>query len=743
MQQIYPRWSVGHHADVNQAPEEWVAAEVPGAVQLDWARAKGWDDHNYGDNWKDYAWMEGVFWTYRAVLDAVSLEGGQRLFFVSKGIDYAFRILLDGECLLAHEGMFSTVEVDLTGRVKVGSVLEVCIDPIPKAVETPADRLQASESCKPAVAYGWDWHPRLVPSGIWDITYLEVRESASLPELSPEVTVSDDLSAGSVALAMLLSGECEDCTLEAELLSASGDSVLSQTLELSDGIAWGELKLEHPELWWPHDHGRPNLYRLQVTLRDAEGRTLDVKERAVGFRRVRLVMNEGAWKEPIGFPKTRSTPPIQLEVNNRKIFAKGSNWVNPEIFVGTITRETYEPLLRMAVEGHMNLLRIWGGAIVNKQSFYDLCDEMGVMVWTEFPLACNPYPDKADYLEVLDQESESIIERIRPHASNVIWCGGNELFNSWSEMTDQSHALRLLNAQCYDLDRSTPFLATSPVMGMGHGHYCFLDESNGREVYEVFQSAQGTAYTEFGMPGPSDVDYLKSFIPEGDLFPPKYGTAWESHHALGAWGGLTDSWLGQPTIEHYFGRMESLEQLVEHGQWLQCEGYKAIYEEARRQQPHCSMALNWCYNEPWPSAANNSVINYPHHPKPAYYAIRDACRPIMLSAKIRKFVYEPGERFEAELWLLNDRYEVADADEVTMQLEIGGVVLEPIIWKQPSAGRSENRRGPVAACDLPAQLEGVLTVTVASAAHPERNSSYKLLVAAATTAKNQSRELNL
>ena len=106
----------------------------------------------------------------------------------------------------------------------------------------------------------------------------------------------------------------------------------------------------------------------------------------------------------------------------------------------------------------MNCLRVWGGGPVNKDSFHSLCDEHGILVWQEFPLACNEYPDDPKYLEILDQESKSILLRLRQNPSTALWCGGNELFNSWSGMNDQSLALRLLNRNCYDLDKTLHLL---------------------------------------------------------------------------------------------------------------------------------------------------------------------------------------------------------------------------------------------------------------------------------------------
>ena len=135
-----------------------------------------------------------------------------------------------------------------------------------------------------------------------------------------------------------------------------------------------------------------------------------------------------------------------------------------------MTEEVYLEQLRLVKEAHMNMLRVWGGGYINREAFYTLCDQLGILVWQEFPLACANYPDDEDYLSVLEQESVSILKRLRRHPCLALWSGGNELFNEWSGMTNQSLALRLLEKNCYDLDRHTPFIATSPLYGMGHGH---------------------------------------------------------------------------------------------------------------------------------------------------------------------------------------------------------------------------------------------------------------------------------
>ena len=467
-------------------------------------------------------------------------------------------------------------------------------------------------------------------------------------------------------------------------------------------------------------HGEQALYTLEVELEGG-----DLHRSRVGFRRVRLVMAEGAWSQPAGFPKTRSNPPVTVELNGRVLFAKGSNWVNPDVFPARVTAEILRPLLGLAKGANFNLLRCWGGAIVNPEPFFEQCDELGLLVWQEFPLACNLYPDDPAYLKILDQESRSIIGRLRQHPCVGIWCAGNELFHFWSGMTDQSLPIRLLNRNCYDLDPGTPFLATAPLEGMAHGDYRFRN-GRGQEAFEIFQKSRNTAYSEFGCGMISPADYVRTFIPEAELWPPRPGTSWETHHGFNAWEEDLSTWLIPATIEHYFGPSPELEAMAARGSWLQCAGYQAIFEEARRQKPGCSMALNWCFNEPWPVAAGNSLVNWPARPKPAYHAARLACRPVLASARFSKFQWQPGETFSAEIWMLNDAPRELPPGEVQVTLKSGGASTVLLSWKFPGIAAGRNLAGPGAHAVLPSAGSGEFELVLQVLDREEWSTSYRL-----------------
>ena len=655
---------------ISDSGTEVFAATVPGNIQKDYGRAIGLTDVMYGENCTRFEPFEGDSWEYCALLD-FSLRAGERAYLVCEGVDYKFDILLDGELLLSDEGMFHKVEIDLTEKATPGSKLTIHIYPHPKRegafVRT---RDEADASCKPPVSYGWDWNPRLLISGLWQDAYIETRTKDYIRSAEAGYTLAKDFSSATVDFDI----DCDvPCTVE--LFDREGKKLYS-----GDGK---EVVVKDPKLWWCNGQGEPYLY--SYTVKNAT----ETRRGTIGFRRVRLLRNPGAY-DPHGFPKSRYDAPFTLELNGRRIFLKGSNWVNPELFWGEITKATYEPLIDLAKDANMNILRMWGGAGFAKEAFYDLCDEKGILVWQEFMLACNAYPNEDGYLAVLEKEARAMIPRLRAHACLALWCGGNELFNGWSGMTDQSLPLRLLNKLCYELDRDHPFLMTSPLTGMGHGGYTFFDGRYGTDAFQSFQAANCTAYTEFGVPSISPMEALKTIIPPEELGEITLSPSWRLHHALRAW--MPGSHACPDVLEKYFGKPASVADQVAQSDILQCEGLKGIFEEARRQKPHCSAALNWCFNEPWTTAANCSIVRYPAIPKPGYYAVKEALRPTLFSARIAKFDWKSGEKFKAQIWFLNDSPE-AQKSSVDVILTIGDLTYNLLCWDKAETPANENTEG--------------------------------------------------
>ena len=274
------------------------------------------------------------------------------------------------------------------------------------------------------------------------------------------------------------------------------------------------------------------------------------------------------------------------------------------------------------------------------------------------------------------------------------------------------------------MDRDRPFIKTSPLTGMGHGCYVFQSpNSMGGDIFYNFQHSNCVAYTEFGVPSISSEDVLRATIPEDEIFPITETKNYLLHHAVKAWKPESHACI--PTLEKYFGPAESLSQVIEQSNFLQCEGYKAAFEEMRKQWPHCSAALNWCYNEPWSTAANLSVIMYPARPKPAYYAIAESLRPVLFSARIPKFDWKAGEVFKAEIWMLNDSPFPADG-QVSVTLKVGENEFSLLDWKNAHTDANTNFQGAQVCCVLPDAI-GAKEMKLILSASDGMSSEYRLL----------------
>lgn len=733
-------WQLTHKKGIHLPELEPIPATVPGAVQLDYAKAFGYKDYFREENYKQFRWMEDEYWVYTATLD-FNVKDQERAIVHFSGIDYEYAISVNGEELIRGEGMYTPVELDVTAYSGKSSELKVTVFPAPKCHSTPVDRSQARESCKPPAAYGWDWHPRLIPLGIWEEAYLELIPYGSPLSLECSYTLSDDLNKAT------LSCECDvygSGTLTLTLTSPDGQTAYSETQTFTNeqnNIRYS-FSLTSPKLWYPRGYGEQPIYTLTVS-----GSSEKKISRSIGFRRVKLIRNymDTAIGEAT-FPKSRYSSPSTFEINGKQIFAKGSNWVNTEIFPSLMTEERYRELIDLAAYANMNVFRIWGGGFVNKESFFDICDRKGIMIWQEFMLACNLYPDKDAYLNVLKKEAATIIKRLRTHPCLTLWCGGNELFNSWSGMTEQSHALRLLDKLCYEHDRFTPFNMTSPLTDMAHGNYHNIVEaqksgtqrldrlgagfeasiSETRECLSVLTECNNVAYTEFGCCGGATPEYIKKYIMSENDYQDcsENNPIWVAHHAFEAW--MPSSWLRKDEVDYYFGGYNSVDDLLQKTLIIQSVCYKSMFEEMRKQWRHCSMAINWDFNEPWPCAAGNSLVNWPAEPKPALESVRQALRPQLSSIRTGRNRYFAGETLTGELWMLNDSDDVLAASEVTIELRVDGKSREISTLSTGAVEPRSNLRSESFSLEVPNSENGLFEILLSVKDKPELSSEYTL-----------------
>ena len=661
------KWLVAHSADGKQFEKPYPAL-VPGNAQWDYARAHrfahNWD---YASNFHKFDGLEDGYWRYTAEIPPRP-AGYTQTTFTALGIDYICEIFFNNERLRMHEGMFSPISLVLPDSEE-GGTLTVLIHPIPKhpldaddrnitSGNLPPWRSEGDRIVKPVMQYGWDNRPRVIMQGIWDEAF---------------VTFCKDVRFTDCTLTYALSGPIVKCRADVHVrfdCKATGGTVRYRVCDKKGTLYEGyspEIDLASASLWYPWTHGKQPLYTLTAELLDASGAVVDSYTRRVGFRRAELTTVKQQWREPQDFPKGRSTPPFTVTINGIQIFAKGANWCSPEMFAHKLTRARYREMLRSVKDCNMNFLRMHAGSEVCREPFFELCDEMGILLWQEFPLACNRYADDPHYLAILEQEATAVVRRLRTHPSVVLWCGGNELFNSWSKMTEQSHALRLLNKVCFEQDPHTPYINTSPIMGVHHGFYQFYSDKGEGDVMQIYRRCHSTAYPECGVCGMSDSEMIRAILPPEEHELLMDNQNYRDHFAFGTW--KKESWACKETNQMYFGKTDRLDDHIAYSRYLQYVGMPYVFEEARRQAPYCSMALMWCYNDVLRVVASSSLISYPTAPKPAYGRVRDALAGVTPSLRHDTYLYERDATFTGEVHLLNDTGKRADVTEIAVFVE--------------------------------------------------------------------------
>jgi beta-mannosidase len=365
---------------------------------------------------------------------------------------------------------------------------------------------------------------------------------------------------------------------------------------LADGVGIvrtqsDEARIPSPELWWPNGMGEQRLHRVQVG-----GRELDV-----GFRTVEL------------------RDDYTLVVNGRETLIRGWNWTPIDPLYGVSRPEKLEQLLQLAAAANVNLLRVWGGGLIETEEFYGLCDRLGLLVWQEFSQSSSGMDsvpaDDAEFVGLMSADARAIVPRKRHHPSLAIWGGGNEL------TADDSHpVLRELRDAVRELDPGREWLPTSPRGDDVHGPW---EHQGLRKHYELYDAATAKLYSEFGVEGMTNRVALEQLIDEEHRWPADRTNPVYEH--LGAW------WNNAPFVQECFaGRIEDVETMRRASQWLQYDGLRYAVEASLRRG--CG-TVPWQFNEAFPNAWCTAALDYHGAPKPAYWGVARAYRSDHVSAQ--------------------------------------------------------------------------------------------------------------
>lgn len=681
------QWKLMDAPDLGQwlrQPIPPMPATVPGAVHADLLRAGVIADWQDGLNAEKCEWVNNREWALsREVTVPADWDGPIAL--ECDGLDYSGCVMVDGKQVGRFEGTHLRHCFDLTDKVSPGQTfrLEFLFDLAP-AVEGVYGYTSTTRIFKPRFGYYWDWCPRLVNVGIWQDVRLVCRDPAIFSQVRVLARVKDDLTSGRVRVVGQVAGEVARVRYElrdpdGRVVAAGEESVGPQmskrTGRRDEGVLRAQSETEVPlnitlrvpevRRWWPATLGEQALYDLTVELIDRTGRANDRIERTVGFRQVRWLPNPGA---PPG------AKPYLCEVNGVPLFIRGINWVPLSPFHGTVTATQYETVLRQYWQMNVNLLRVWGGAVLETPTFYDLCDRLGLMVWQELPLSSsgieNWPPEDPDVIEHLQTIAAEYVERRGHHASHVLWCGGNELQGAMDgskqgigKPVDELHPLMARwQTLLEELDPGKRFQASSPSGPTFYAHADNYGKQMHHQVhgpwgnlpsderYDYWNRDDSLFRSESGSPGCASLESLERHKGDQSLWPPRD----TNRH----WLVPTAAWIPWNDVNREFGPIAdepaSLPTLVKASRYLQAESYRYAAEATRRRYPTCSGYIIWMGHDCVHNLANNSVIEIDGSTKPAYDVLQRAYGRRHVSMKHDAISYAAGEALKAEVWVHED-----------------------------------------------------------------------------------------
>jgi beta-mannosidase len=607
---------------------EWLPAEVPGHVHLDLVKA-GAIAHPFGSMQEiGCQWVDEERWSYRRSLELEPLPRSSRRLLRFDGLDTVASVWLDGKRLADHDDMFVALELDL-GEVPAGKhELRVDFESASKigrerraryfeAEGLPKDLVRFDERAfvqKAQYMYGWDWGPRLVSAGIWQPVWL----------LEHEARFSD------VHVAQRHPG---DGTVELSFTSTiEGEGTVVHFVgDASDVVAdGGRTIVVRPELWWPAGLGAQALLPITSfvvrgnvrTRAEAERVALDRRVTRVGLRRLRLL------RVP-----DRHGESFELEVNGKRVYALGANWIPDHSFPSVVTRAALEAQIARARDMNMNMLRVWGGGLYETDAFYDACDEAGVLVWQDFPFACQYYPEDERTLTAVRRQAAENVRRLRNHPSLALWCGNNEnltMFQSgWDDPT--RHPPRYYGERLYDgvlpevlreLDPERPYIPTSPWGGTkandgGIGDQHYWDVWHGRGDWKYYEDSTARFCSEFGFAAAPGHAALASMLPGvADPLSLDFRDARVRFHDKTLKGYETFAGF----VELHYPPANNLEEWAFFSQLNQRDALRHGIEHYRRSE-FCRGALVWQINDCWP-VQSWAVLDSTGEYKAAAYELR-------------------------------------------------------------------------------------------------------------------------
>ena len=679
--------------------KQWHPAQVPGVVQTDLLRNGLIPEPFDKNNEFNLQWIGLADWEYQTTfqIDAPTLAR-QHVDLVFGGLDTFAEVYLNDQPVLHADNMFRKWRIAAKAQLKPGAnTLRIVFH---SAIEKMLPYVKSLPYVLPSIStnnygneeniatapytrkapynYGWDWGPRFMTEGIWQPVHLEAWDALRIENFHiHQQAITADLADVSAELEIESSQQATaTLALAHDQMSGPQTADGNQTLQLNSGINHVSfpLRITSPKLWYPVGYGAQNRYRFSAVIRI--GRELAARaETRTGLRSVELRRVPDEWGKSFEFV-----------VNGISVFAKGADVIPFDSFPNRVTPEIHRNILQAARDAHMNMVREWGGGYYESDDFYDICDELGIMVWQEFMFGGDMVPGDVAFQENVRQEAIDQIKRLRDHPSIVIWCGNNEIETGWYHWGDRQEFKESVSAlarervwQDYvvlfaDILRSTVTLYADPVPYWPSSPSANFEEipdnqHNGDMHYWQVWHAQAPAsdytlqfprfMTEFGFQSFPEMRTIRTFAKPEDF--DIRSTVMQAHQKN---KGGNERILTYMLREYH--EPKDFPSYIYLSQVQQAEIIKIGAEHLRRQRPRTMGSLYWQLNDCWPVASWASIDYYGRWKALHYYA-----RRFYDDVLISPFLHDD----KVDVYVVSDKLQ-AQAGSIHMRLlDFSGKVL--------------------------------------------------------------------
>ena len=642
----------GAELDVTMvSTDDWISATVPGNIQSDLENTRQllplW--YGAGDSGLLDVCLNG-WWYKKSII--VEKRATERYTLVFGGVDYACDIYFNDVFICHHEGMFKQFTADVTANIRPEeeNILCIYIYPMPEELTTwlvNSDGAMSGEGTdyffveannqirktlkglkSPSVC-SYDWGTNIYTLGIWRDVFLEGTGIVRADWLQVKTSLDTEYKVATIEPILELNSSDDTLlSLEYRIIGPNCDYTFHHSTELVSGFSKVPFSFElvQPALWWPTGYGEQPLYTIHVTARNQNDTVTFMKSARFGIRHIQWDLTEGA---PENFPNR-----FALKINGCHVRTMGSNFVTPDLLPGRAGKRAAH-FVELAKFCGMNTLRQHGGQPTLPSQACDAADEMGIMLFMDFPIGnCTPESDDI-FLQNFTDTVSNIVKQYRNHPSIIEWSGGNEL--NWYFDPNSDHTALEAQRQAVEAEDDRLFRATCPIYGSRHAPWIYNPELHykefNRNITDNFGEIPMMRYGEFGCQTPANLESWLRDIPEASRWPVRLDDPILIRKNAVQAVFSPHAWMLLPTIENLFGPIDSIDNAVRAGQFLGAEGIRYMMDALRAMGKQLGGFTSWDYNEPWSNAAGSYLVDYDGAPVMAFHFARQALEPISLQLK--------------------------------------------------------------------------------------------------------------